>query len=143
MQSTPLSNLTDLTTALSSEHPSDVLAAAWDTFDVMCRVANVLAFDEPGDDVQAMLTSIQCAEARNLLPLPATGSPLDIPVPGPGRTGLEPYAVLLRHLETALRRLAALPELAVDAEQLTDVAERATTAARLLMTIRQDDEKAP
>lgn len=141
MQST---DLTDLTTALSSDRPADVLAAAWDTFDVTGNLADSLTFGEVGDDeVQAMLTGIKCAEARALLPLPAFGSPLDTPAPGPGRAGLEPYAVLLRHAETALHRLAALPELADDAEPLTVVAERAGAAAHLLMTIRQDDEGAP
>ncbi|MFI8952183.1 hypothetical protein ACIGO6_37560 [Streptomyces sp. NPDC053750] len=131
--------ITDLATALDDAGRVDVvLGAAWDAFDVVGRLADALALDEGSDEMQAMLVGIKCADGRRLLPPPEHGRPLQTGSPGPGRTGLEPYAALLRHVDAALRRLASVPECADDTEQLHLVAGHAAAAAALLMTVRQD-----
>ncbi|CAM5226508.1 hypothetical protein STENM223S_01221 [Streptomyces tendae] len=134
------STITDLTTALDDADRVDVvLGAAWDTFDVVGRLADAFALDDGSDEMQAMLVGIKCADGRRLLPPPEQGRPMETAAPGPGRAGLEPYGALLRHVDAAMRRLASVPECADDAEQLGLVAGHAAAAADLLMTVRQDD----
>ncbi|MDG9723755.1 hypothetical protein [Streptomyces sp. DH41] len=130
--------ITDLATALDADQGDAVLGAAWDAFDVVGRLADVLAFDEGSDEMQAMLVGIKCAGGRRLLPPPENGRPLQTPAASPVSAGLEPYGELLRHVGVALRRLASVPEYADDAEQLNLTAGHAAAAANLLMTVRQD-----
>ncbi|MFH8977977.1 hypothetical protein [Streptomyces sp. NPDC017890] len=132
--------ITDLVTALDADQADAVLCAAWDAFDVVGRLADALALDEDSDEMQAMLAGIKCADGRRLLPPPEDGRPLQTPAASPGRTGLEPYGALLRHVDVALRRLASVPECADDAEQLNLTAGHAAAAANLLMTVRQDGD---
>ncbi|MFA3872572.1 hypothetical protein ABS735_02550 [Streptomyces sp. MMCC 100] len=54
-----------------------VLGAAWDAFDVVGRLADALALDEGGDERQAMLVGIKCADGRRMLPPPEHGRPLE------------------------------------------------------------------
>ncbi|MEU2900481.1 hypothetical protein ACWC4E_26945 [Streptomyces sp. NPDC001273] len=130
--------ITDLDTALDTDQGDAVLAAAWDAFDVVGRLAAALALDEGSDEIQAMLARIKCTEGRRLLPPPEYGKPLETPAVCPGRGGLEPYGALLRHVDVALRRLACVPEWADDVEQLNVVAGHAAVAANHLMTVRQE-----
>ncbi|GHC27279.1 hypothetical protein GCM10010348_61490 [Streptomyces anthocyanicus] len=130
--------ITDLDTALGSGQDDGVLSAAWYAFDAGGQLADVLARDENQDEIQAMLLGIKCMEGRALLPLPESGGPLEPLAECADRARLEPYGVLLRHVDAALRRLASVPGWADDAEQLIAVADHAAVAADILANIRQD-----
>lgn len=134
--------ITDLDTALDTDEADAVCSAAWDAFDIVGRLADALALEEGSDEMQAMLTGIKCAEGRRLLPPPENGRPRETPTPCSGRAGLEPFEALLRHVGVALRRLASASEAAGDAEQLNLVADHASTAADLLISVRQDGDGA-
>ncbi|WP_327278440.1 hypothetical protein OG609_44325 [Streptomyces sp. NBC_01224] len=77
---TPIEDLeAALGAALESAELSGVLAAAWDTFDLVERVADAVTWDGGGDELEAMTAAQACSAGRQLLPLPEHGRPYDLP----------------------------------------------------------------
>ncbi|MEV6312613.1 hypothetical protein AB0M10_29005 [Streptomyces sp. NPDC051840] len=123
----------DLDAALRSDGASTVLAGAWEALDLGVRVADAVTWDGSGDELLALTAAQECAAARALLPLPATGQPLPLdPVDiSAGADGLAPFAALL---DRAHRALAGLAE--GDA-QLTAATHHAAAAAAALAAVRE------
>ncbi|MGW5343413.1 hypothetical protein [Streptomyces sp. HUAS TT3] len=130
--------LTTLTTRLDTDDTLMVLAAAWDALTVAAETCDAVAFEEGSDELQAMLASTHCLDARARLPLPASGAPLSAPDPEPGPAGLAPYVRLLDHTAAALTRLAATAEQgSEDAQHSLGIAsELAASAATALSAVR-------
>ncbi|MCX4799841.1 hypothetical protein OG497_39035 [Streptomyces sp. NBC_01242] len=105
---TPIEELeTALGAALESAELSGVLAAAWDAFDLVERVADAVTWDGGGDELEAMIAAQACSAGRRLLPLPEHGRPYDLPPVPPGAAALVPHVRLLRLVQAALDRVAA------------------------------------
>jgi hypothetical protein len=124
--------------ALDSTSRSEVVAAAWEAFDVAERVADAIAFEDGSDELQALVAAQASAAGRSLLPLPESGRPLDVPAPSPGTEGLAPYVDLLRRAQAALERVAAGPGAEEDSRAvLRQAAGEAGTAAEALLVTRE------
>ncbi|MEU2134149.1 hypothetical protein [Streptomyces sp. NPDC018352] len=104
---------------------SGVLAAAWDAFDLVGRVADAVTWDGGGDELEAMVAAQACSAGRQLLPLPEHGRPYDLPPVPPGAAALVPHVQLLRLVQAALDRVAA-----AEAGEGRAVLERAAGHAR-------------
>ncbi|MFZ3494682.1 hypothetical protein ACODT5_15900 [Streptomyces sp. 5.8] len=131
------SALSRLDEQLDSEDASAVLAAAWDVFDMITKLAHSITFDEGSDELQAMVVSQQCAEGRDRLPLPGTSLLVTAPPPEPGAAGLAPYVRLLEHVSAVLTRLSAGEVAdAASARALVEVGELASGAAVALSFVR-------
>ncbi|MGW2089693.1 hypothetical protein [Streptomyces sp. NPDC001880] len=103
---------------------SGVLAAAWDAFDLVGRVADAVTWDG-GDELEAMIAAQACSAGRQLLPLPEHGRPYELPPVPPGAAALVPHVRLLRLVQAALDRAAA-----AEAGEGRAVLERAAGHAR-------------
>ncbi|MGC8923527.1 hypothetical protein AB7952_33430 [Streptomyces sp. PG2] len=124
--------------ALDSTSRSEVVAAAWEVFDVAERVADAIAFEDGSDELQALVAAQASAAGRSLLPLPESGRPLDVPPPTSGAEGLAPYVDLLRRAQAALERVAAGPGAEEDSRAvLRQAAGEAGTAAEALLVTRE------
>ncbi|MFC7841860.1 hypothetical protein [Streptomyces sp. NPDC057382] len=123
---------------MDSTDRSRVMVAAWETFDVAERVAGAVAFEEGSDELRALIAAQASAAGRDLLPLPETGQPIDVPSPSPGAEGLAPYVHLLQHAREALERTAAGPGLAEEGRAvMQEAADKAATAAEALLATRE------
>ncbi|MCX5338700.1 hypothetical protein [Streptomyces atratus] len=67
--------------ALAPAELSGVLAAAWDAFDLVERVADAVTWDGGGDELGALIAAQACSAGRRLPPLPEQPGPR----PGPAR----------------------------------------------------------
>ncbi|MEU8526637.1 hypothetical protein AB0C77_13755 [Streptomyces sp. NPDC048629] len=97
--------MSDTRTMLASANPLEVLAAAWDAFDVAHRVASAVTWEDGADELQALVASQSCMDGRTLLPLPESGRPLETPDIAAGPEGLDPWVDLLHEVRDALVRL--------------------------------------
>lgn len=131
------SALLKLDEQLDSEDAAAVLAAAWDIFDTITKLADDITFDEGSDELQAMVAAQQCSEGLDRLPLPPTGRPVTAPPPEPGAAGLAPYVRLLERVSASLTRLS-VGDVAdeASARALVEVGELASGAARSLAFVR-------
>ncbi|MFD9033286.1 hypothetical protein ACFVZW_19355 [Streptomyces sp. NPDC059567] len=98
--------LSDTMIALDSSEPRQVLAAAWDAFDVARRVADTITWEAGADELQALAAAQSCAAGRALLPLPESGRPVDTPIVEAGPEGLDPWIDLLHQVDASLARLS-------------------------------------
>ncbi|MFD3872831.1 hypothetical protein [Streptomyces sp. NPDC058623] len=62
---------------------------------VATKVADTITFDEGSDVLRALFVAQQCMAGRGLLPLPQSGSPVQVAAWAPGAAGLDPYVRLL------------------------------------------------
>ncbi|MFD5299601.1 hypothetical protein ACFWJU_30915 [Streptomyces mutabilis] len=130
--------LKPLDAALESTDRAQIMAAAWEAFAVAERVADDAAFEEGGDELQAMIAAQASAAGRSLLPLPGSGRPVDVPPLSPGAEGLAPYVELLRHVQAALEHAAAEPGTEEGSrEAVREAAGKAATAAGALLATRE------
>ncbi|MGZ3113531.1 hypothetical protein [Streptomyces sp. H62] len=130
--------LKPLDAALDSTDRSEAMAAAWEALAVAEKVADAVAFEEGGDELQALIAAQASAAGRSLLPLPSTGRPVDVPPPPPGAQGLAPYVELLRHVQAALEHAAAAPGTEEDGRAVArEAAGKAATAADALLAARE------
>lgn len=130
--------LKPLDEALDSADRSQVLAAAWEAFAAAEWVADSVAFEEGSDEVQALIAAQASAAGRNLLPLPGSGHPVNVPSPPPGADSLAPYATLLRHVQAALEQAAANPGPDDGGRAAAqEAASKAATAAEALLATRE------
>ncbi|MFE9636612.1 hypothetical protein [Streptomyces sp. NPDC006463] len=68
----------ELDAQLDSEDTAAVLSAVWDMFTVATKGADAITFEEGSDELQAMLAAQQCMAGRDLLPLPQSGTPVEV-----------------------------------------------------------------
>ncbi|MER5182646.1 hypothetical protein ABT009_30570 [Streptomyces sp. NPDC002896] len=130
--------LKPLDAALDATDRTQVLAAAWETFDVAEQVADAVAFEDSSDELQALVAAQASSAGQILLPLPESGRPIDVPAPAQGAEGLAPYVSLLRHAQVALERMAAEPEVEEDGRAvLQEAADKAAIAAEALAAVRE------
>ncbi len=130
--------LKPLDSALDSTDRAQVMAAAWEAFAVAEQVADEVAFEEGGDELQAVIAAQASAAGRSLLPLPGAGRPVDVPPLSPGAEGLAPYVELLRHVQATLERAAAEPGAEEDGRTaVREAAGKAATAAGALLATRE------
>lgn len=130
--------LKPLDAALDSTDRPQIMAAAWEAFDVAERVADAVAFEEGSDELQALIAAQASAAGRDLLPLPESGQPIDVPSPSPGAEGLAPYVSLLHHAQAALERMSTEPGVEDDGRAvMREAAGKAATAAGALLATRE------
>ncbi|MFB7090778.1 hypothetical protein [Streptomyces sp. NPDC056296] len=130
--------LKPLGAALDSTDRAQVMAAAWEAFAVAEEVADAVAFEEGGDELQALIAAQASAAGRSLLPLPGSGHPVDVPPLSPGAKGLAPYVELLRHVQATLEHAAAEPGTDEDGRAaVREAAGKAATAAGALLATRE------
>lgn len=130
--------LKPLDAALDSTDRSQAVAAVWEAFDVAARVADTVAFEDGSDELQALIAAQASAAGRNLLPLPESGRPVDVPSLPPGAAGLAPYASLLSHAQAALERMAGEPGVEEGGRAaMREAADKAATAAGALLATRE------
>ncbi|MEJ1202804.1 hypothetical protein V9L24_36985 [Streptomyces sp. CCNWLW230] len=130
--------LKPLDAALDSTDRAQVMAAAWEAFAVAERVADDAAFDDDGDELQALIAAQASAAGRSLLPLPGSGHPVDVPPLSPGAEGLAPYVELMRHVQATLERAAAEPGTDEGGRAaVREAAGKAATAAGALLATRE------
>jgi hypothetical protein len=120
--------------ALAESDAYTVLAAAWDALDLAGRLADAIAWDEASDELQALIVAQECVTARDLLPVPETGVPLNLAEIEPGTAGLAPYIALLDRTHGALVRLASAGDGSTDMPSRLREAARHTSAARAALT---------
>ncbi|MFD6874396.1 MULTISPECIES: hypothetical protein [unclassified Streptomyces] len=118
-----MSALLELDALLDAEETDVVFAAVWEVLTAVTELCHRIGFDEDSDELQAMLAGQKCGAARDRLPLPVTGAPVELPPPGPGALGLDPFVRMLRHAGEALERLLAT------ADSVGDGAERSLREA--------------
>ncbi|WP_395575776.1 hypothetical protein [Streptomyces sp. BK79] len=131
--------LKPLDAALDATDRSEAMAAAWEAFAVAEQVADAVAFEEGGDELQALVAAQASAAGRSLLPLPGSGRPVDVvPRPSPGADGLAPYVELLRHVQAALEQVAAGPGMGEEGRAVVrEAAGKAAVAADALLATRE------
>lgn len=130
--------LEPLDAALDATDRVQVMAAAWEAFAVAEQVADEVAFEDGGDELQAVIAAQASAAGRSLLPLPGAGPPVDVPPLPPGAEGLAPYVELLRHVQATLERAAAEPGAEeVGRAAVREAAGQAATAAGALLATRE------
>ncbi|MFI8105400.1 hypothetical protein [Streptomyces sp. NPDC086023] len=134
-----MSVLVNLGGQLESEDTAVALAAVWEVFHLCGGVADAVAFEEGSDELQALVASQKCAAARDLVPLPTTGSAVPVPLPGPGVDGLDPYVRLLAQVEETLVRLAGTADSVGEGagQVLAEAASLASGAAAALAAVRE------
>lgn len=89
-----------LAASLDSDDMQQVMAAVWNLFDVGERLADVLAWQDGVDPVQARAAAQSCRLALRYLTAPSFGRPVATPHPGP-----DAAADYARLLERAARLL--------------------------------------
>lgn len=124
--------------ALSESDAYTVLSGAWDALDLAGRLADAIAWDEASDELQALIVAQECYTARDLLPVPETGGPLNLAEIEPGTAGLAPYIGLLDQTHGALVRLASARDISTGAQsRLSEAARHASAAREALTTVRE------
>ncbi|WP_371798412.1 hypothetical protein OG963_04005 [Streptomyces sp. NBC_01707] len=124
--------------ALSESDAYTVLSGAWDALDLVGRLADAIAWDEASDELQALVVAQECFTARDLLPVPETGGPLNLAEIEPGTAGLAPYIGLLDRTHGALVRLASAGDSSTGAQSsLSEAARHASAAREALTTVRE------
>ncbi|WP_405668979.1 hypothetical protein [Streptomyces sp. NBC_00055] len=124
--------------ALSESDAYMVLSGAWDALDLAGRLADAIAWDEASDELQALIVAQECFTARDLLPVPETGGPLNLAEIEPGTAGLAPYIGLLDRTLGALVRLASAGDSSMGARsRLSEAARHASAAREALTTVRE------
>ncbi|MET7550234.1 hypothetical protein ABZS95_38360 [Streptomyces sp. NPDC005479] len=124
--------------ALSESDAHTVLSGAWDALDLAGRLADAIAWDEASDELQALIVAQECFTARDLLPAPETGDPLNLAEIEPGTAGLAPYIGLLDRTQGALVRLASAGDSSTGAQsRLSEAARHASAAREALTTVRE------
>ncbi|MEV6685081.1 hypothetical protein AB0N28_07040 [Streptomyces sp. NPDC051130] len=133
------SALADLDAQLDSDDTLTILSAVWDVFTVVTKVADAITFDEGSDELQAMSVARQCMAGRDLLPLPQSGSPVNLPAPARGAAGLDPYVQLLEHAQQSLIRLTATADRIGEGAKLSlsEATKMASRAAVALAAVRE------
>ncbi|WP_331743959.1 hypothetical protein OH809_44200 (plasmid) [Streptomyces sp. NBC_00873] len=132
---TELNNVSD---ALADSDVSKVLGGAWDALDLAGRLADAIAWDEASNELQALIAAQECVTARDLLPVPQTGAPLNLAEIEPGTAGLTPYISLLSRAQEALARLASTGDNSADVQsRLSEAARHASAARDALSTVRE------
>ncbi|WP_405716293.1 hypothetical protein OG264_38775 (plasmid) [Streptomyces xanthophaeus] len=131
--------LSELDAQLDSEDTLTILSAVWDVFTVAAKVADVITFEEGSEELQAMSAARQCMAGRDLLPLPQSGSPVEVPELAPGSAGLEPFVRLLEHAQQSLIRLAATADQVGEGAErsLREATQLASRAAVALAAVRE------
>lgn len=124
---------------LESDDAAAVLAAVWGAFTVATEVADAIAFEEGSDEMQALSAAQQCMAGRDLLPLPQSGLPVEVPAPAPGAAGLDPYVRLLEHAQKALVRLTTTADRIGEGAgwSLSEATKMASRAAVALGAVRE------
>ncbi|TNM25894.1 hypothetical protein [Streptomyces sedi] len=131
--------LDDLNRALASPRPEEMLAAAWEAFDVGLGLADAAAWEDGLDELQAVVAGQLCAEGRALLPLPVHGRP--ITPPAPSAASAQRCATLLDDTSAALTALAdgcPTAELPLSGDVLRRAGELADQSARSLRALVSD-----
>ncbi|MEV8534707.1 hypothetical protein [Streptomyces sp. NPDC051211] len=133
------SALTDLGAQLDSEDAATVLAAVWDVLTLTAELADAITFEEGSDELQAMVVAQKCSQARDRLPLPARGEPVQATAPPPGAVGLEPYVHLLERARDSVVRLGTTADQVGEGAKgsLDEVASLAAGAAVALAAVRE------
>ncbi len=67
--------LVDMERQLTAADLDERLAACWEVFDLGLRLADEVAWQDGVDAASALAAGAACAAGRDLLPLPAGGSP--------------------------------------------------------------------
>ncbi|MFK4600498.1 hypothetical protein [Streptomyces pristinaespiralis] len=125
----------DLESALDAVDDSTVLTAAWDAFDLTVGVADAITW-QGGDELQALAAAAAGAAGRALLPLPATGSPREVPTLPAEAEALEPFVVLMSRTHAALITMADSAEGDTAAQDsLREAADHALVAANALALV--------